>query len=140
MSESANIAYSYVQHILNGDAAKTSSSRTRPSTSTFPSGATPKDGPSAGVTMASSIYSLVTGKIIRKGLAMTGELTLSGRVLPVGGVKEKVIAAKRAGIKSIILPGENKKDLAEIPEYIKKGMTFHFVNEIDEVIKLAFNK
>ena len=105
-----------------------------------PAGATPKDGPSAGITMATSLYSLMTGKIIRKGLAMTGELTLTGRVFPVGGIKEKIIAAKRAGIKEIILPGENKKDLAEIPEYIKKGMTFHFVNEIDEVIKLAFNK
>ncbi|HPA73545.1 MAG TPA: endopeptidase La, partial [Spirochaetota bacterium] len=140
MSESANIAYSYIQHILNGDAAKAGYFQEKTIHLHVPSGATPKDGPSAGITMASSIYSLMTGRVIRKGLAMTGELTLSGRVLPVGGVKEKVIAAKRAGLRTIILPGENKKDLTEIPEYIKKGMTFHFVNEIDEVIKLAFNK
>ncbi len=140
MSESANIAYSYIQHILNGDAAKAGYFQEKTIHLHVPSGATPKDGPSAGITMASSIYSLMTGRVIRKGLAMTGELTLSGRVLPVGGVKEKVIAAKRAGLRTIILPGENKKDLTEIPEYIKKGMTFHFVNEIDEVIQLAFNK
>ncbi len=140
MSESANIAYSYIQHILNGDAAKAGYFQEKTIHLHVPSGATPKDGPSAGITMASSIYSLMTGRVIRRGLAMTGELTLSGRVLPVGGVKEKVIAAKRAGLRTIILPGENKKDLTEIPEYIKKGMTFHFVNEIDEVIKLAFNK
>ncbi|MBP7583141.1 MAG: endopeptidase La [Spirochaetes bacterium] len=140
MCESANIAYSYIQHILNGDAAKAGYFQEKTIHLHVPSGATPKDGPSAGITMASSIYSLMTGRVIRKGLAMTGELTLSGRVLPVGGVKEKVIAAKRAGLRTIILPGENKKDLTEIPEYIKKGMTFHFVNEIDEVIQLAFNK
>jgi ATP-dependent Lon protease len=88
--------------------------------------------------MASSLYSLVTGKVIRPGIAMTGELTLSGRVLPVGGIKEKVIAAKRAKLHEIILPKENEKDLEEIPKYIKSGIRFHLVRELDEVIGNAF--
>jgi ATP-dependent Lon protease len=87
-----------------------------------------------------SLYSLVTGKTIRKNLAMTGELTLSGRVLPVGGIKEKIIAAKRAHLREILIPGENKKDLADIPEYIKKGLKFHLVEDMKDVIKIAFDK
>lgn len=138
MSESANIAYSYVQHLLkNADDALNIFS-TNIIHLHVPAGATPKDGPSAGITMASSLYSMVTNKKIRPGLAMTGELTLTGRVFPVGGIKEKIIAAKKAHLKEIILPRENRKDLDDIPPYIKKGMNFHLVEQIEDVIKIAF--
>ncbi len=103
-----------------------------------PSGAIPKDGPSAGVTMATALVSLLTDKPVKAGLAMTGEITLRGKVMPVGGIKEKVIAAKRAGISEIIMPEQNKKDLEEVPEYVKKKLKFHFVNNIESVIKIAF--
>ena len=102
-----------------------------------PEGATPKDGPSAGVAMLTSLVSSFTQKKIKKHLAMTGEITLRGRVLPVGGIKEKILAAKRANIKEIILCIENKRDIDEIkPEYLE-GVTFHFVREMSEVLKFA---
>lgn len=106
----------------------------------MPAGATPKDGPSAGITMATSLYSMVTNKIIKPRLAMTGELTLTGRVYPVGGIKEKVIAAKKASMKEVIIPKENGKDLEDIPEYIKKGLRFHLVESVDDVINIAFSE
>ena len=103
-----------------------------------PAGAVPKDGPSAGVTMASAIASLLSGRPIKPALAMTGEVTLSGKVLPVGGIKEKVLAAKRAGIKTIILPERNRKDLTEdIPVELRKGMSFIFAQNVQEVIDAA---
>lgn len=103
-----------------------------------PAGAIPKDGPSAGVTMASAIASLVTGRAIKPLLAMTGEITLSGKVLPVGGIKEKVLAARRAGIKTIILPARNRKDLEEdIPEELRRDMTFIFASDITDVLNNA---
>jgi len=102
-----------------------------------PSGAIPKDGPSAGVTILTAILSLLTDKTVKHDYAMTGEITLRGSVLPVGGIKEKVIAAKRAGIKNVILPKKNENDIEEIPAEIKKTLNFHFVNEMDEVLKLA---
>lgn len=105
-----------------------------------PSGAIPKDGPSAGITMCSSLASLLMQKPIKKGLAMTGEITLKGNVLPVGGIKEKVLAAHRAGIQDIILPQENEKDLPTIPAEIKKDVTFHLAKKMDQVFKLAFEK
>ena len=102
-----------------------------------PEGATPKDGPSAGITMLTSLVSLFTQRKVKAKLAMTGEITLRGRVLPVGGIKEKILAAKRADIKEIILCVDNKKDIAEIePEYIK-GLTFHYVREMSEVLDIA---
>lgn len=102
-----------------------------------PEGATPKDGPSAGIAMLTSLISLLTQKKVKKGLAMTGEITLRGKVLPVGGIKEKILAAKRANIKEIILCHENKSDIDEIkPEYIE-GLTFHYVKEMSEVIDVA---
>jgi len=102
-----------------------------------PEGATPKDGPSAGITMLTSLVSLFTQRKVKAKLAMTGEITLRGRVLPVGGIKEKILAAKRADIKEIILCVDNKKDIAEIePEYIK-GLTFHYVREMGEVLDIA---
>ncbi|MCH2194293.1 endopeptidase La [Kordia sp.] len=102
-----------------------------------PEGATPKDGPSAGVTMLTSLVSLFTQKKVKKDIAMTGEITLRGKVLPVGGIKEKILAAKRAGIKEIILCAQNKRDILEIKEAYLKGLTFHYVTEMSEVIKHA---
>ncbi|MFH1624534.1 MAG: endopeptidase La, partial [Pseudomonadota bacterium] len=102
-----------------------------------PAGAIPKDGPSAGITMATAIASILTEKPVKSDMAMTGEITLSGIVLPIGGVKEKVLAAKRAGIKTVVLPQRNKKDVDEIEEELRKGMDFLFVENVDEVLKLA---
>ncbi|GHA33212.1 Lon protease [Salinimicrobium marinum] len=105
-----------------------------------PEGATPKDGPSAGITMLTSLVSLFTQRKVKKSIAMTGEITLRGKVLPVGGIKEKILAAKRAHIKEIILCEENRRDIKEIKEEYLKGMTFHFVKEMREVIDLAILK
>ena len=102
-----------------------------------PEGATPKDGPSAGVGMATSIISVLTGIPVRRDVAMTGEVTLRGRVLPIGGLKEKLLAALRAGIKTVLIPQENEKDLAEIPDNVKKGLTIVPVSTMDEVVKVA---
>jgi len=102
-----------------------------------PAGAIPKDGPSAGVTILTAIYSLITGKHVKTNIAMTGEITLRGTVLPVGGIKEKVLAAKRAGLDTVILPYQNEKDISEIPEKVRKEMTFHFAKEMSDVLKLA---
>ncbi len=140
MMESANIAYTYVNHLMQDDEQAKKIFEEHLVHVHVPEGATPKDGPSAGVTMASSIYSMITGLKGRNDLAMTGELTLSGRVLPVGGIKEKVIAAKRAEIRHIIIPSENKKDLEDIPDYVKKGLTFHLVSDIIEVLDISFGK
>ena len=105
-----------------------------------PEGATPKDGPSAGITMLTSLVSSYTQRKIKNKLAMTGEITLRGKVLPVGGIKEKILAAKRANIKEIILCKENEKDILEIKESYLKGLTFHYVTEMKEVIELALTK
>ncbi|MFP4056539.1 MAG: endopeptidase La [Candidatus Brocadiia bacterium] len=105
----------------------------------FPAGAIPKDGPSAGVTVATSLVSLLSGKRVRDDLAMTGEITLRGRVLPVGGIKEKVLAAHRAGIKHIVLPDRNQKDLEEVPQKIRDDLHFIPVNTLDEVLAVAFD-
>jgi ATP-dependent Lon protease len=102
-----------------------------------PEGATPKDGPSAGITMLTSLASAFSQRKIRRKLAMTGEITLRGKVLPVGGIKEKILAAKRAGITDIILSEENKKDIIEIKEHYLTGLKFHYVKEMIEVVKLA---
>ena len=104
-----------------------------------PAGAIPKDGPSAGVTMLTALTSLLTNKTIKKDLAMTGEITLRGQVLPIGGVKEKVLAAHRAGIKTIVLPEWNKKDLEDIPKKVQKEITFHFVQKMMDVLKIALD-
>lgn len=102
-----------------------------------PAGATPKDGPSAGVAILAAIASLLTGRLVRNDLAMTGEITLRGAVLPIGGVKEKVLAAHRAGIKHVLMPERNKYDLEEIPPHVVQQLKFHFVKEMDEVLKFA---
>ncbi|HIC14938.1 MAG TPA: endopeptidase La [Gemmatimonadetes bacterium] len=102
-----------------------------------PAGAVPKDGPSAGITMATALISAVSGKKVRSDLAMTGELTLTGRVLPIGGLKEKVLGAVRAGISQIILPIENEADLEDIPEDLRTSLTFHLASTLDDVVKIA---
>ncbi|MBN2535201.1 MAG: endopeptidase La [Spirochaetales bacterium] len=138
MQESANIAYTYIRQIANNFQVKREYFENHRIHLHIPAGATPKDGPSAGITMASCLLSLVTNKKIRNNLAMTGELSLVGRVLPIGGLKEKTIAAKRNKVKQIIIPAENLKDLEEIPENVKKGITFHAVQTMDEVIERIF--
>ncbi len=140
MQESSEIAYSYVRSLLNKDAKFNDFFSENFIHLHVPAGATPKDGPSAGITMALALYSLVTGKAIKRGLAMTGELTLTGKVLPIGGVREKTIAARRVKVFELIFPADNKNDFEELPDYIKKGITAHFVNYFDEVLKIAYNK
>src|SRR5690606_7877729 len=98
------------------------------------------DGPSAGVTMATALYSLLSGRRFRQKLAMTGELSLIGKVLPVGGIKEKILAAKRAGITEPLLPKMNEKDVRDVPEYALKGMTIHYVSHIEEVFAKALEE
>ncbi|MFH1550568.1 MAG: S16 family serine protease, partial [Planctomycetota bacterium] len=104
----------------------------------IPAGAIQKDGPSAGITLTISLISLLTGRPVRSDVAMTGEITLRGKVLPVGGIKEKVLAAARAGIKHIILPKHNKKDLHDLPEVVTKKLQFHFAEKISDAVKFAF--
>jgi ATP-dependent Lon protease len=106
----------------------------------IPAGAIPKDGPSAGVTMLTALVSFLTKRRVVKDLAMTGEITLRGQVLPVGGIKEKVLAAHRAGIKTVILPKENQKDMEDVPKKVQKDITFHFVDRMTDVLKLALEK
>lgn len=105
-----------------------------------PEGATPKDGPSAGITMITSLVSSILKRKVKNRIAMTGEVTLRGKVLPVGGIKEKILAAKRANIKEIILSEKNKADITEIPERYLKGLQFHFVTTIDEVLSIAITR
>ena len=102
-----------------------------------PDGATPKDGPSAGITIATSLASALTQRKVRKNTAMTGEITLRGKVLPVGGIKEKILAAKRAGITDIVMCAENQRDVEEIPEIYRKGVTFHYVENVQQVWDFA---
>ena len=103
----------------------------------MPDGATPKDGPSAGVAMVTSIVSVLTEIPVKRSVAMTGEITLRGRVLPIGGLKEKLLAALRAGIKTVLIPKDNEKDLAEIPDNVKSGLNIIPVSVVDEVISNA---
>jgi ATP-dependent Lon protease len=138
MVESAEIAYSYVMAHLEHYGSKPDFFDERFIHIHVPAGATPKDGPSAGITMATALLSMILQKPVRKHLAMTGELTLTGQVLPIGGVKEKIIAARRVGCKILIFPEANKRDFDELPEYLKKGLTVHFPGSYDEVCKLAF--
>jgi len=102
-----------------------------------PAGAVPKDGPSAGITIATALSSALTGRAVRKDVAMTGEITLRGRVLPIGGLKEKVLAAHRAGIRTVIYPSENEKDIDDIPQNVRDDMQLHMVSHMDEVLPLA---
>ena len=105
-----------------------------------PEGATPKDGPSAGIGMVTSIVSSITGISVRKDIAMTGEVTLTGQILQIGGLKEKLLAAHRAGIKEVLIPKENEKDLAEIPKKVKEDIKVTPVSSVDNVLKIALTK
>jgi len=138
MVESSEIAYSFVRSLFRDDPEAKEFFSNHLIHLHVPAGATPKDGPSAGITMACALYSLVTGDPPPADLAMTGELTLSGLVMPIGGVKEKVIAARRAGVKTLILPEENRSDYEDLDEQIRKGITAHFVRSFDEVRKICF--
>ena len=138
MVESSEIAYSYVMAHLENYGAEPDYFDHHFVHLHVPAGATPKDGPSAGVTMTTALLSMITGQPVRKKLGMTGELTLTGRVLPIGGVKEKTIAARRAGLKVLVFPAENEKDFAELPEYLKEGLEVHFAQEYRDVYQVAF--
>ncbi|NTW05752.1 MAG: endopeptidase La [Peptococcaceae bacterium] len=140
MKESAQAGYSYVRSRTKELNIEESVFEKNDIHIHIPEGAIPKDGPSAGITMACALASALTGAKIRRDLSMTGEITLRGRVLPVGGIKEKVLAAHRAGIKTIILPKENEKDLDEIPANIKKSLDFKLVEHTDEVLAIALIK
>ncbi|AKH68774.1 endopeptidase La [Spongiibacter sp. IMCC21906] len=139
MKESANIAYGHVMSNLERFGADASFFNESMVHLHVPEGATPKDGPSAGITMATSLLSLALNKAPKTGFAMTGELTLTGQVLPVGGIREKVIAAKRVGIKKLILPEDNRRDFDELPEHVRKGVTVHFAAQFDDVRGLLFS-
>jgi ATP-dependent Lon protease len=138
MQESANIAYSYLSAHLEEYQADPKFFDEAFVHLHVPEGATPKDGPSAGITMASALLSLARGQQTARSLAMTGELTLTGQVLPVGGIREKVIAARRVNIHEIILPEGNRGDAEELPEYIKEGLVIHFVERFRQVVGLVF--
>ncbi len=139
MQESASIAYTYVRSIAAQNfGVGADYFEGRQIHLHIPEGATPKDGPSAGITMAMALLSLVVRKKIRDRLAMTGELSLTGQVLPIGGLKEKTVAARRNKIREIIIPAANANDLDDIPEHVKKGITFHPVERMEEVIEIAF--
>jgi ATP-dependent Lon protease len=105
-----------------------------------PAGATPKDGPSAGITIATALASLLSGRPVRSDVAMTGEITLTGQVLPIGGLKEKSLAAQRNGIRRVIAPALNEQDVDEIPAHLRKDLDFKFVSEIGEVLELALQR
>ena len=138
MKESATIAYQYIK--AHPEMARTDSKSfsEKDIHVHVPEGATPKDGPSAGITMVSSMVSALRGEAVKKGIAMTGEMTLRGRVLPVGGIKEKILAAKRAGVSTIVISEENRKDVEDIKPIYVKGLTFHYVKTIDDVISFIF--
>ena len=141
MTESASIAWSYVRKKVARELGMDRKFfRSQDFHLHIPAGAIPKDGPSAGVTMATALYSLLSGRKARHRLAMTGELSLMGKVLPVGGVKEKLLAARRSGVQTVILPELNRKDLLEVPEYAIRGMTLHFVGHVEDVFKLALEE
>jgi ATP-dependent Lon protease len=138
MVESSEIAYSYVMAHLDKFGVKSDFFDEHFVHLHVPAGATPKDGPSAGITMATALISMISRKKVTKGLGMTGELTLTGRVLPVGGVKEKVIAARRVGLTTLILPQANRNHVEELPPYLQDGLTFRFAKDFSEVAKWAF--
>lgn len=137
MKESALLALDYIRANKEALGIEDISIKDKEVHIHVPEGAVPKDGPSAGITIATSLVSTMTGRLVRPHIAMTGEITLKGKVLPVGGIKEKILAAKRSGIKEIILCKENEKDILEIKEMYVKGLKFHYVEEIGEVLKLA---
>ncbi len=139
MQESSEIAYSFIRSELCNQNNKADYFKNNFIHLHVPAGATPKDGPSAGITMALAIHSLAKNKPVRNDIAMTGELTLTGKVLPIGGVREKTIAARRVGVYNLIFPKDNKKDFDELPDYLRKGIKPYFVDYFDEVLDIAYS-
>ncbi|KAG0619235.1 hypothetical protein M758_4G124900 [Ceratodon purpureus] len=139
MKESATIAHTLSRQILRERESENNFFATASIHLHVPAGATPKDGPSAGCTMITSMLSLAMNLPVKKDMAMTGEVTLTGRVLPIGGVKEKTVAARRSGVKSIIFPSANKRDYLELPPHVKEGLEVHFVDHYSEIFTLAFD-
>ena len=139
MKESVQAALSYVRSRADRWDIDAATFRKNDLHVHIPAGATPKDGPSAGITVFTALTSLLTGRSVRSDVALTGEITLRGLVLPVGGVKEKVLAAKRAGIRTVILPERNRKDVEDIPKDIRKDMTFHYVHSVEDALPLALS-
>jgi ATP-dependent Lon protease len=138
MKESAQIALSYVEaHAEDLDIDP--SLLNRKFHIHVPAGAIPKDGPSAGVTMLTALVSLLTGRRVKSTVGMTGEITLQGKVLPIGGVKQKVLAAHRAGLKEVVVPRRNEVDLDDVPEKVREDLTFHIADKIDEVLAAALD-
>ncbi|MBQ6671660.1 MAG: endopeptidase La, partial [Spirochaetales bacterium] len=138
MKESANIAYSYIKSICASHGIDLGWFERNSIHLHVPEGATPKDGPSAGVTMATALYSLITGQVMAPDMAMTGELSLLGKVMPIGGLKEKVLAARRNLVKTILIPKFNQRDLDKLEANVKEGITFHLVSDMEEVLSYAF--
>lgn len=138
MVESSEIAYTFIRTMLNPQKKTKKFFDKNHIHLHVPAGATPKDGPSAGITMACALYSLAHQKPIIPNLAMTGEISLTGLVMPIGGVKEKTIAARRIGITQLLFPDENKKDFEELDESITSSITPYFVKNFNEVLKIAF--
>jgi len=139
MQESSEIAYSFIRSHLLKEKENSKFFDDHFIHLHVPAGATPKDGPSAGITMALALYSLATGKAIKKKMGMTGELTLTGKVLPVGGIREKTIAAQRVKVYDLIFPKENRKDFEDLPEHLKKGINPHYVDYFEDVLKIAYS-
>jgi ATP-dependent Lon protease len=136
MQESAKIALSYVESHAADLGVSADRLRGRIHLH-VPAGAIPKDGPSAGITMATALVSLLTGRKAKNSVGMTGEITLQGKVLPIGGVKQKVLAAHRAGLTEVILPERNEADLEDVPDAVREELTFHAVSTVDDVIRRA---
>jgi ATP-dependent Lon protease len=137
MKESARIALSYVRGHAEELGIATDSFEDREFHVHVPAGAIPKDGPSAGITMTTALVSLLTGRPVKHSVGMTGEVTLQGRVLPIGGLKQKVLAAHAAGLTEVVLPERNRGDLEEVPQEVRDAMQFHPVMTIGEVLGLA---
>ncbi|MDP7114397.1 MAG: S16 family serine protease, partial [Myxococcota bacterium] len=137
MKESAEAALSYIRANAERLGIDPGFWRTSDLHVHVPAGAIPKDGPSAGIALTIALVSLLTGRQVRDDMAMTGEITLRGKVLPVGGIKEKVLAARRAGIHHVVMPGANEKDLLDIPEALRGTMEYSFVERIEQVVDLA---
>jgi ATP-dependent Lon protease len=137
MQESARAALSYVRSRASKIGLEESFFEKSDIHLHIPGGAQPKDGPSAGVAMATALVSLVSGRLVRPDVGMTGEITLRGQVLPVGGVKEKVLAAHRSGLKTVILPKRNEADLEELPDEVRQSLKYVFVDTVDEVLEEA---
>lgn len=137
MKESARAAISYIRSNSENYGLESKTFETTDIHIHVPEGATPKDGPSAGITMATAILSAFTKKPVKKTVAMTGEITLRGKVLPIGGLKEKALAAYRVGVKDVIIPADNSKDLEEIPQNIRSQLNFIPVTDVDAVFRTA---